>query len=57
MGNEEVEWERRQFRGYPPVVHFDLFTQMLGALQEIHASEAVDTCHVETVMHFDPIIM
>lgn len=44
MGAPSVSW-------VPPVVHFDLLTQMLGALPEIHASEAVDTCHVEAVMH------
>lgn len=51
MGNEEVEWERRQLHGLPPVVYFDLLTQVLGALPEIHASETVDTCHVDAVMH------
>ena len=35
----------------PPLVHVDLLTQVLGALPKIHASEAVDTCHVDTVMH------
>ena len=57
MGNEEVERERCQLRGYPPVVYFELLTQVLGAFPEIHASETVDTCHVDAVMHLLGLII
>ena len=50
-GKRGSRMERRQFRGYPRSSTSIFSLKCLALCQNFHASEAVDTCHVEAVMH------